>query len=70
MIQDHMEVVDARGLHVGTVDSLEGNRIKLARDDSPDNRHHFVPTAFVASIGQKVHLSKTREQIQSQWTDI
>jgi hypothetical protein len=69
MIQDHMEVVDARGLHVGTVDSLEGNRIKLARDDSPDNHHHFVPTALVASIDQKVHLSKTRQQIQSQWTD-
>lgn len=41
LIQDHMEVVDARGMHVGTVDHLEGDRIKLARDDSPDNRHHY-----------------------------
>lgn len=69
MIEDHMEVVDARGLHVGTVDCLEGDRIKLARDDSPDNQHHFVSTTLVASIDRKIHLSKTREQIQSHWTD-
>jgi hypothetical protein len=68
-IQDHMEVVDARGFHVGTVDHLEGDRIKLTRDDSPDNKHHFVPATLVASVDRKVHLSKTRDQIQDQWSD-
>jgi len=69
MIQDHMEVVDSRGFHVGTVDHLEGRRIKLARDDSPDNRHHFIPATLVASVDRKVHLSKPRDQVQDQWTD-
>jgi hypothetical protein len=66
---DHMEVVDARGLRVGTVDHLEGDRIKLTRDDSPDNMHHFISTTLVASVDQKVHLSKSRDEVQNQWTD-
>lgn len=68
-ILDHMEVVDARGLHVGTVDHMEGDRIKLTRDDSPDNMHHFIPRTLVASVDQKVHLSKPRRDVQDQWMD-
>lgn len=69
MVEDHMEVVDARGLHVGTVDRLEGERIKLSRDDSPDNKHHYFSRTLVASVDRKVHLSKSRQQIQDLWTD-
>ena len=68
-VLDHMEVVDARGMHVGTVDHLEGDRIKLTRDDSPDNMHHFISKSLVASVDQKVHLSKPRNEVQDQWTD-
>jgi len=41
-IKEHMEVTDARGQHVGTVDEVEGERIKLTRSDSQDNMHHFL----------------------------
>ncbi len=42
-IQEHMEVIDAKGHHVGTVDSVDGEVIKLTRSDSDDGRHHFLP---------------------------
>ena len=36
MIKEHMEVVGADGVHVGTVDHLEGSdQVKLTKDD-PD----------------------------------
>lgn len=41
-IHEHMEVTDSTGAHVGTVDSLADERIKLTRKDSADNTHHFV----------------------------
>jgi hypothetical protein len=61
-IREHMEVIGADGVHVGTVDRLEGNRIKLTKKDSGqgshEGHHHYVPTALIADIeGEKVRLS-------------
>jgi hypothetical protein len=39
-----MEIIDADGVHVGTVDKVEGNRIKLMKKDSgegADKGHHL-----------------------------
>jgi hypothetical protein len=33
-IKEHMEVIGADGVHVGTVDKVEGSRIKLTKKDS------------------------------------
>jgi hypothetical protein len=56
-IREHMEVIDDRGQHCGTVDHLEGDRIKLARSDMRDGQHHYVPMSQVAGIeGNKVRL--------------
>jgi hypothetical protein len=58
-IREHMEVVDSEGQHVGTVDKLEGERIKLTKTDSRDGQHHFVDKKQVASVdGNKVKLSQ------------
>jgi hypothetical protein len=57
-IREHMEVIGADGVHVGIVDRLEDNRIKLARTDSEDYRHHFIDAGLVAEIeGNKLRLS-------------
>ncbi len=32
-IKEHMEVIGADGVHVGTVDHVEGDRIKLTKAD-------------------------------------
>lgn len=41
-LKEHMEVVDAAGQHIGTVDSVENDKIKLTRSDSADNMHHYL----------------------------
>ena len=63
-IKEHMEVVGADGVHVGTVDRIETDRIKLAKADSgegnPKGLHHYLSTGLVASVEQdKVRLSTT-----------
>jgi len=59
-IRDHMEVIGADGVHVGTVDSVSGDRIKLIKADSGSHagHHHYVGAGLVADIeGNKVRLS-------------
>ena len=41
-IKEHMEVADAAGQHVGTVDEIDGDRIKLTRSDSDTGTHRFL----------------------------
>jgi hypothetical protein len=61
-IKEHMEVIGADGVHIGTVDRVEGNRIKLTKEDSGQGRHqghhHYISTALVAEVeGDRVRLS-------------
>jgi hypothetical protein len=60
-INDGMEVIGADGVHVGTVDQVEGNRIKLKKSDSFGNHkghQHYIELGFVAGVeGDKVRLS-------------
>jgi hypothetical protein len=61
-VKEHMEVIGADGVHVGTVDRMEGNRIKLTKKDSGEGshkgHHHYVDKSLVAGIeGNKVRLS-------------
>lgn len=61
-IKEHAEVIGADGAKVGTVDRVEGDRIKLTRNDGGEGHHkghhHFVPLSLVADIeGGKVRLS-------------
>ena len=38
-IKEHMEAIGADGVHVGTVDRVEDNRLKLTKADSGQGRH-------------------------------
>ena len=69
-IREHMEVIGADGVHVGTVDKVEGERIKLTKKDSGAEiegaegshagHHHFIPVGLVAEVeGDQVRLSAT-----------
>jgi hypothetical protein len=54
--------IGADGVHVGTVDKVEGNRIKLTKKDSGEGshkgHHHFIDKNLVAEVeGNKVRLS-------------
>ncbi len=61
-IKEHMEVIGADGVHVGTVDRVETNRIKLTHADSGEGihkgHHHYIDGSLVAEVeGDKVRLS-------------
>ena len=61
-IREHMEVIGADGVHVGTVDKVEGRRIKLTKADSGtgvhEGHHHYISLGLVAGIeGDQVRLS-------------
>ena len=60
-IREHMEVIGADGVHLGTVDHVEGDRIKLTRADSGvahTDHHHYIPRGLIAEVeGEQVRLS-------------
>ncbi len=67
-IKEHMEVVGTDGKHVGIVDHLDGDRLKLTHHDSQaGGKHHFLPLSAVMSIGEFVTLSLTAAEAEAQW---
>lgn len=61
-VKDHMEIIGSDGKHVGTVDRVEGQRIKLTKNDSGPaghkGHHHFLDGKLVSGVeGGKVKLS-------------
>ncbi|MFC0193952.1 DUF2171 domain-containing protein [Aureimonas pseudogalii] len=61
-IREHMDIIGADGVHVGTVDRVEGHRIKLTKKDSGEGshegHHHYISIGLVAEVeGDKVRLS-------------
>ncbi|WOK35973.1 DUF2171 domain-containing protein [Sphingomonas sp. C3-2] len=61
-VKEHYEVIGADGVHIGTVDHVEGNRIKLTKRDSGEGshkgHHHYIPGGLVAEVeGNQVRLS-------------
>jgi len=61
-VKERMEVIGADGVHVGTVDRVETNRIKLTKADSGEGahkgHHHYIDGSLVAGVeGDKVRLS-------------
>jgi hypothetical protein len=68
-IKEHAEVVGSDGQHVGTVDKVEGNQIKLTKNDqNAHGQHHVIPLDMVASVeGNTVRLNKSADEAKQQW---
>jgi hypothetical protein len=68
-IKEQMEVVGSDGVHVGTVDHLEGpDMVKLAKSDpDADGEHHFIPLAWVDHVEMKVHLKQSGAEAKARW---
>jgi hypothetical protein len=66
-IKPHMEVISSCGCTMGKVDHLEGNAIKLTRNDSPDGQHHFIPTNWVEKVDNHIHLKRNAEDTLKEW---
>jgi len=70
-IREGQNVIGADGVHVGTVDHVDGDRIKLTKADSPQAesgegaKHHWLPLGLVAEVeGDDVRLSATAQNAQ------
>jgi hypothetical protein len=67
-IQEHAQVIGCCGKHVGTVDRVEGNLIKLAKDDpTSGGLHHYLPLSWVDSVGMMLRLNKTAIEARALW---
>ena len=62
-IKQHMEITDSNGQHVGTVDEVKDDRIKLTRTDSGDNMHHYLPVDAINRIEDNRIYLKSGTQI-------
>ncbi|QGN00186.1 DUF2171 domain-containing protein [Methylocystis parvus] len=61
-VKEHMEVIGADGVHVGTVDRIEDRRLKLSKTDRGEDgnnaRHHYIDIGLIADVeGDRVRLS-------------
>lgn len=68
-IREHMEVLGSDGGHVGTVDKVEGQRLKLTRNDpAAQGEHHYIHLDMVAAVeGGEVRLTRTAAQAKDEW---
>jgi hypothetical protein len=66
-IKEHMPVVCSNNEQFATVDHLDdGDTIKLTKDAS--GTHHWIPTSWVASVDDKVHIDRPGADAMKQWT--
>ena len=62
-IKEHMEVAGSDGEHVGTVDKVEGDTIKLTKTDASGHPHHVLPFDLVARVeDHRIYLNVPKAQ--------
>jgi hypothetical protein len=68
-IAEHMEIVGSDGGHVGTVDHLDGQRIKLTKTDpAAGGEHHYLHLDIVEAVREgKIVLNRTAVQAKDEW---
>ena len=58
-IKEHMEVIGADGTHVGTVDRVENNRIKLVKRDSGEGNTRVTIISLISASSLKSKAPKS-----------
>lgn len=68
-VKEHMEVLGSDGGHVGVVDSVEGGRLKLTRNDpTAQGVHHYLGLDQVASVeGNRIRLARPAAEAIANW---
>lgn len=65
-IKPHMPVVCSKGNQFAMVDHLEGREhIKLVKD--AQGQHHYIPTSWVASVDDAVHVDRSTDRARRDW---
>jgi hypothetical protein len=70
-IKEHMKVVGSDGQHVGTIDCIENDEVKLAKNDPESGgQHHTIPLEWVESVkGNEIRLNKLSSEAQAEWSE-
>ena len=64
-----MEVVGSDGQHIGVIDHVDGDMLKLKRlDPASGGRHHLIAVTSVASVGTQVIMKTTAQDVIARWT--
>jgi hypothetical protein len=64
-IKEHMPVVCSNNKEFGVVDAVEGQWIKLTKDDF--GQHHWIPTEWVTKVDAHVHVDRPGDQAMREW---
>lgn len=64
-IKPHMPVVCSENGQFATVDHLEGDLVKLSRDQT--GHHHYIPMSWVTAVDDKVHIDRPGKQAMEEW---
>ena len=68
LIVEHMDVIASDGTKIGTVDHLDGpDKIKLAKNTSPDGQHHYIPVSWIDHVDAHVHLKASSVEAKAGW---
>lgn len=65
-IKPKMPVVCSEGGQFAVVDHVEGESLKLTKDDKGE--HHFIPLDWVTTVDDKVHVDRPGKEAMKQWT--
>lgn len=65
-IKEHMPVVCSDGGQFATVDHMDGNSVKLTKDEQ--GQHHWMPTEWVTRVDQHVHVDRPGKQAMQEWS--
>jgi hypothetical protein len=65
-IKEHMEIAGSDGEHVGTVDKVDGEQIKLTKTDSADHQHHYIALDQIDRIeDNRIYLKVTKAEAKT-----
>jgi hypothetical protein len=70
-IHEGLKVIGSDGGHVGTVDALVGQLLKLKKNDpASGGTHHFLDIGYVADIeNETVKLLLTADDAKQRWSE-
>ena len=67
-IKPHCQVVDCNDLPIGQVDHVQGQSLKLTKDDS--GKHHLIPLDWIDRVDDKVHVTKKADEVKTSWQTV
>lgn len=67
-IREHMEIIGADGGHIGTVDHVDGQRIKLTKTDrGSGGTHHYLDISLIEEVDANAVRTSFKAELAPQF---